>query len=535
MGWETDVRNRASSSPTVTTVACLISYIQSLASDPSKESAEVGIASPIAGGTYLSAAVCLLQVSHDILACLQSIPHSRAPINALDDDSLLNMFRLYRPTLLDGSEDLNERVILGRKWHRERWWYKLAHVCQRWRHLILQSASHLGLCLLCTHGTPVADMLAHSPPLPLVIDHHDINARDRKGIMLSLLHRDRVRRIRLMGSIPFLEWLIVVIDDEFPMLEYLCISPEDNTRLVIPRAFQAPQLRHLVLSNLAFPIGSPLLSAPACLVTLSLTKIHPSAYFRPNELLQRVSLMPHLETLMIDFHSPVPNNGVEQELLHMPNTTHVTLPNLRSFGFGGITTYSETLLSRITAPHLEVLQIVFFKQLTFSVSSLLRFMTSSENLKLRSAILTFDGWGANLSVYPFATAGLATFVLRFYSGHQLSTAVQIFDVLRRVFASIVDLALEYEGHRSSTRWQDEANRTLWRVLLRSFNNVKNLGVHTSFAKELSRSLRESPMDLFPKLKKLSYSGGSNAGDSFKPFIDARQNAGHPVALVRHSH
>jgi len=294
-------------------------------------------------------------------------------------------------------------------------------------------------------------MLAHSPPFPLLIDYDDINySCDRKGIMLALLHRDRVRRIRLMGSIPILEWLVIVLDDEFPMLEYLCISPEDNTTLRIPRAYQAPQLRRLVLTNLAFPIGSPQLSDAARLTTLSLTRIHPSAYFPPNELLKRVSLIPHLETLMIDFHSPLPDD-VERELLHMQNTPHVTLPNLRSFGFGGVTTYSEAFLSQITAPRLEVLQVMFFKQLTFSVSCLLQFMTSSEKLMMRSAVLSFDGWGASLWVYPFATPGLPTFALRFSSRHQLSTAAQIFNILSPVFASVVDLALEYEGHMSSTQ------------------------------------------------------------------------------------
>jgi hypothetical protein len=52
-----------------------------------------------------------------------------------------------------------------------RWWYTLAHVCQRWRNIILGSTTYLGLSLLCTYGTPVADMLAHSPPLPLVVGY----------------------------------------------------------------------------------------------------------------------------------------------------------------------------------------------------------------------------------------------------------------------------------------------------------------------------------------------------------------------------
>ena len=38
---------------------------------------------------------------------------------------------------------------------------------------MLESAFHLHLSLVCARGTPVANMLAHSPPVPLVIDHFD--------------------------------------------------------------------------------------------------------------------------------------------------------------------------------------------------------------------------------------------------------------------------------------------------------------------------------------------------------------------------
>jgi hypothetical protein len=93
-------------------------------------------------------------------------PHNdNAAIDILDDDSLLNIFYLYRPFLL-GEDDNDEARLFGgfERWERGHWWYKLAHVCQRWRNLMLGSASYLGLYLVCTKGSPVADMLAHSPP-----------------------------------------------------------------------------------------------------------------------------------------------------------------------------------------------------------------------------------------------------------------------------------------------------------------------------------------------------------------------------------
>ena len=150
-------------------------------------------------------------------------------IHMLDDDSLLNIFRFFRPVLVDEDESDVGRILQGGVWDREQWWYKLTHVCRRWRCLILASASHLNLRLVCRRGTPVADMLTNSPPLPLIIDHirgiDSITAEDEAGIMLALQHRDRVRRIRL--EMPFfdLQKLIPAIDEEFPILEYFYIAP----------------------------------------------------------------------------------------------------------------------------------------------------------------------------------------------------------------------------------------------------------------------------------------------------------------------
>jgi hypothetical protein len=44
----------------------------------------------------------------------------------------------------------------------------------------------------------MADMLVHSPPLPLIIDYQgtDITAEDEEAIILALAQRDRVRRIQ---------------------------------------------------------------------------------------------------------------------------------------------------------------------------------------------------------------------------------------------------------------------------------------------------------------------------------------------------
>ena len=196
------------------------------------------------------------------------------------------MFYLYRPFLLGEDQDDSSRLIGGeRQWVGERWWYKLAHVCRRWRIVTLGSAFHLGLCLVCTFGTPVADMLAHSPPLPLIIDYSyanwDITAEEEERIICALDQHDRIRRVRLQMpriSVPNLQKLVMAIDEEYPVLEYLILESPKKAALMLPETLQGPHLRHLVLTGFTLPTGSPLLTTAVGLVTLALVMNLPSAY-----------------------------------------------------------------------------------------------------------------------------------------------------------------------------------------------------------------------------------------------------------------
>jgi hypothetical protein len=493
-------------------------------------------------------------MSYQLLSFTWSIyhgPHSPL-IHTLDDDSLLKVFSLYRPLILDESEADNNQFLDGGEWNRERWWFTLAHVCRRWRRLVLDSASHLRLSLVCARGTPVADMLAHSPPLPLIIDHldqhNDITAADEQGITLALQHRDRVRRIRLKKPVPILQKLIMALDGEFPILEYLSIihqryrrpSIEHNTRLNLPETFRAPHLRHIVLMSFAIPIGSPLLTTTGNLVTLSLNSIPPSAYFHPNALLQRLSLMPQLEILGILFNSHFPSRDIERQLFRTPIVSRATLPNLRWFGFQGASAYLEALIPCVTMPLIERLQVSFFNQLTYSIPHLQQFMGTAENLRLNSATLTFLLDHLTLVVYPHKGARMFTLVMAISGRHldwQVASTAQVLQTLRTVFSAVEHFTLESKRHLISSEWKNEADRAQWRELLGTFDNVKTLLVDDELVEQISRSLQpgdgESPTDLLPELQELSYPARSPE-NAFTPFVDARQKADRPVTVIHPS-
>ena len=126
-----------------------------------------------------------------------------------------------------------------------------------------------------------------------------------------------------------------------------------------------------------------------------------------------------------------------------------------------------------------------------------------------------------------------------FKGH-ISSMAQIVDALGQVLSAIEHLILDHkeDGRFSEEDFEVEVDRSDWHKLLRPFSNVKYLRVDDGLVEEFSRYLRldngELPPELLPELQELTYSGGSNAGDAFTSFIDARQNAGHPVSLVPRS-
>jgi hypothetical protein len=386
-------------------------------------------------------------------------------------------------------------------------------------------------------------MLAHSPPLPLVIEYYfqgDFTAEDEEGAILALKQRDRVRRFRLSMPVADLQRLVVAMDEEYPILEFLVIvlPKEDNSAtLTFPGTLQAPHLRHLLLHGFAHPIRSRLLTTALGLVTLDLCMIHPSTYFHPNALLQWISLMPQLETLGIAFRFPVPGRDVERQLTHTPIMTAVILPNLHWFGFRGVSTYLEALVPRITTPRLEKLDIWFFNQLTFSLPRLLQFVNTTENLRFDRAEFVFYAERVAVWVYPRGAEMHALFINVFCwdLDWQVSSVIQIFNSLGQMFSTVERLTLENEEHSRTSEERNEVDRIEWRKLLRSFSNVKSLRIDKGLVGELSRCLQledgELPLGLLPELQELTYTGSVNA---FTSFTDARQNAGRPVILGRRS-
>ena len=395
-------------------------------------------------------------------------------------------------------------------------------------------------------------MLAHSPSFPLIINfihiHHDrdITTEDEKGVVLALQQRNRVRHIHFRMPFRNLQRFILAIDEEYPMLESLAMlhpTRDNSANLILPQTFRAPRLQRLVLSGIAFPTKSPSpTNVISRLVTLRLYLIHQSAYFGPNVLLQSLSIMSQLESLVIGFLFPVPNRDVEGQLPLTPIRTHITLPNLRYFTFQGASSYLEALVRWATTPRLEKLGIVFFNELMFSLPHLLQFIRRSESLMFHSALIKFSSVSTRVGVY--SPEGREKWAFRMdvdceQFDWQVSSMAQIFGALRNAFSEVEHLILGVGRGNLSPDLEEghhETDRIELRRLLGSFGNVKTIFIDYPLVGEVSRCLRsgeggEGPLELLPELQEIIYPGIDDE-DLFKSFIDSRRSTGRPVTLVR---
>src|SRR5260370_26359704 len=109
----------------------------------------------------------------------------RVTIDVLPDVALLEIFVCY----------LNQIREENGGYYEMQAWDTLVHVCRKWRSVVFGSPLRLNLRLLCTDQTPVREMLAVWPPLPIVVRQLGIRRID--NIIAALEHNDRVCEINL--------------------------------------------------------------------------------------------------------------------------------------------------------------------------------------------------------------------------------------------------------------------------------------------------------------------------------------------------
>lgn len=302
----------------------------------------------------------------------------RAVVEILTDDILLEVFDWYRRTLLE-------------QWTNTWKWVTLVHVCRRWRYIVFGSPRRLNLWLPCTYGTPVRRRLNCWPSLPIFIKYwanlefRPPSSEDEDNLMAALEHPDRVRKLQLAVTSSQLEKIAERMQMAFfTGLTSLSLWLEKGTTTpTLPKSFLAgcasPRLRDISLVGVAFPELPQLLASAIGLVSLSLLDVPDAGYIPPDVMATCLSTLPHLRSLCINFHSPLPthhNQGRNKRL-----EPSMALPSLTSFNFRGTSEYLEDLVAKIDAPRLSEVNISFINQLIFDVPHLSRFIRQMEVLK----------------------------------------------------------------------------------------------------------------------------------------------------------
>jgi hypothetical protein len=377
------------------------------------------------------------------------------------------------------------------------------------------------------------------PPFPIVItnrlnkdDHHTL---PQNYDFDAIVHHSRLYEIDLHDlSSSVLQRLASTMQEQFPALTHLRLGSNDHPALT--NGFlggSAPGLQTLELRSISFPALPKLLLSATELVRLTLEKIPHPGYISPEAIITGLAVMANLESLSIDFDSPLSRPNRVSRL--PPPPTRTALPALTRFEFKGVSEYLEVLMARIDAPLLDDLSMTFFHQLVFDIPHVAQFMRRTTRFQtLNEAGVEFSDFGVRVeSLPPTRTFHLPKSGLKISctkSNWQLSSLEQ---VLTSFFPSIlmVEHLYIYRPPASSlrTRWIDDIENMQWLEILRPFTALKNLYVFKEFAESIAIALqelvRERVTNVLSSLESLFLEGLPPSGriqEAIREFVAARQ-------------
>ena len=458
---------------------------------------------------------------------------ARVTIGALADDLLLEIFDLHR-------EEITRKYPVQSAWE----WTTLAHVCRRWRAIILVSPRRLHLRVICGPRTSVKTSLDIWPPsFTLAIICFPFHTVDKKGednLAAALEHRDRISDIHIVdpdGS--SVQRLVVAMQEPLPVLTTLYIGSLFQGPLVLPDTFlggYAPRLRSLSLHHVSF-LAFPIFVLRAThIVTLRLFELPPSEYNSMSPVVMAICLaaLPYLGTLSIEFQdaptSPIPTTPSPP--------TRVVLPSLADFQFNGVTEYLEDFIGLIDTPLLNELKITFSldMDINFHTTQLHQFISRTQGLRSlnHARVKLFD------YMIKVALGSPARFELEIACGaleRQLSSVTQICNV-HFPFLSQVDQFTIYGGSGLEPEQMNEVDPSQWLELFRPFSGVRSLYVSETpeplVAAALGRLTGERTMEVLPALEIISLDElkpSGSAQDAMGPFIAARKLSDRPVVVL----
>ena len=491
-------------------------------------------------------------------------------IGNLPEELLLEIFDYYRRSFCTRSTYL-------RDWNSKNGWFKLAHVCHRWRIVILASPSRLELRIYFAHDTParavVLECLSH---LPIVVNYRGTTwtAGTPQRFVSALRFPDRVCAIAYAQPRGTFSVISKALDSPFPALLSLDVDQGNYPDPIsLPTSFMSSvrSLQHLRLNGARLPSLLPLFSAARALTRLVLNV---DKVFCPGpeaSLLTHLQHMPHLRLLdvtVLDFDF-APG--------HIENSsTTVLLPKLTDFRFFGARPQTELFVAGLVTPSLQGLHIFGIHlfvaesptyQIANYVSKFIRvagavFLTAQLTMSLMSPKISLFAYPHSIDDKPFKKL---TMDVQMATHWQLGSALSAtLAILEEIFLFGFDLPPFYFA-------SPFGNSITWRKFFEEFRNVKVLRLHhgletkvadllgqpnvnpappqeevgpdamTPLGTTIESNDSQFPMDIFPSLEEIVVYprrpyGSIDAGErasvlaSFVPFANARYRAGRPVKL-----
>ena len=442
-------------------------------------------------------------------------------------DILLDIFDFYRLDAMTRSG--------GRPWK----WHRLAHVCQKWRHIISTSPRRLDLRIFCDNRTPI-EILHVWPTLPLVVS---FNATQESTLMpqnitAALRHQDRIRQVELYVPSSMTRSLAEMIQKPCQALESISITVEDATGTSIPvrNAFlggSAPHLEGIRLDGIfySFPKLRQVLLSTSNLVELRLTKIPNAVYFSPDDLVTSLSTLVRLKSLSVGFYFTTSHPP--------PNVTHpppqrTTLPSLTSLDFHGALEYLEEFMARINSPALCKIKIRLFNEIFFEIPQFCQFI-------LRPSALASPTWvnvthsAESVSVLLILNRNehclLGTSCRRL--DWQLSFVTEILTQLSPLLSSVRSLTIQKGDELPS---MEDMDSTQWLELFRPFTHATLVRVsEEQLLPSIVQALVTEDMTtaVLPELFSLhleEHSATPSVVEAAEQFVATRRLSGHTVFL-----
>ena len=427
-------------------------------------------------------------------------------IDRLPDEVLLDIFGFYRAEF---------QTFPFSAWK----WQTLAHVCQRWRDIVLTSPWRLDLRIACNANTPAKKSLDIWPPFPISVTHvHSeripLNSQGEENILAALEERHRIHEISFFGlTDAVLERFTAAMEESLPALRHFSLYSLDIAPAVLPETLlggSAPRLLTFALDGMPFPSLPNFILSASHLQLLHLYSIPHAGYISPQAMASFLPSLSKLEHLLLDFQDPQ-SRPIQ---VIPPPLTRAILPALTRFRFSGASEYLEDFTARIDTPLLNGLRIMLFSNPTIDISRFQNFIDRAERLKplcQAEVVLSPRSFQVVLGS-PTGRPDALRLEFQYCLGRE--TIAQICNQLSSLLSQVEWLFIS-EIPQDGLEWEDDADRIPWLELLIPFVSAKGLHITEKLAPRFAVALqdltRERVTEILPALHDMNLEGLQPSG------------------------